>query len=323
MRSPNGDITTQFDLHRSERLGDTKFDFLSTELTDKIIVTLKLLQEEGYFDKNATIREIYNKVLHPENINLKDERIWKGLELGNVLDVFQFNTQIGKETAREIKPKNPIEMTAANALLRLTAPNGQERPLTRYLLFKDDIKLWYKEMTEAGLSEEEQKWLEPYYLSDYGVPSSQEALMRCMMDEHLTHFSLSEANKIRKTLAKKIIKEIPTWEKKIKEQSPSPALGAYIWNTMALPQLSYSFSINHAMAYSFIGIQTLILATNYPEVYWNTACLIVNSQSLSEDFEEEEEELTTINEDIEEEDEEEDSQKKNKTSDYGRIILEL
>ena len=26
MRSPNGDITTQFDLHRSELLGDTKFD---------------------------------------------------------------------------------------------------------------------------------------------------------------------------------------------------------------------------------------------------------------------------------------------------------
>lgn len=26
MRSPNGDITTQFDLHASEALGDTKFD---------------------------------------------------------------------------------------------------------------------------------------------------------------------------------------------------------------------------------------------------------------------------------------------------------
>lgn len=31
------------------------------------------------------------------------------------------------------------------------------------------------------------------------------------------------------------------------------------------------------MAYSFIGIQTLYLATNYPSIYWNCACLITNS----------------------------------------------
>lgn len=43
--------------------------------------------------------------------------------------------------------------------------------------------------------------------------------------------------------------------------------------------MGYSFSIIHALAYSFIGIQTLYLGVNYP-IYWNTAYLIVNSGSL-------------------------------------------
>lgn len=33
----------------------------------------------------------------------------------------------------------------------------------------------------------------------------------------------------------------------------------------------------HALAYSFVGIQTLFLATNFPVLYWNCACLITNS----------------------------------------------
>ena len=43
--------------------------------------------------------------------------------------------------------------------------------------------------------------------------------------------------------------------------------------------MSYSFSINHATPYSFVGIQTVVLASKYPSVYWNCACLIVNSAS--------------------------------------------
>ena len=40
------------------------------------------------------------------------------------------------------------------------------------------------------------------------------------------------------------------------------------------------------MAYSFIGYQTAYLATHWNPVYWNTACLIVNSGSLEDNSEE-------------------------------------
>ena len=43
-----------------------------------------------------------------------------------------------------------------------------------------------------------------------------------------------------------------------------------------------SFSLIHALAYSFIGFQTIYIATRWNPIFWNTACLIVNSGSLEE-----------------------------------------
>ncbi len=356
MRSPNGDITTQFDLKKSEEVGDTKFDFLVTDICDKISVCLDLLQERGYFNDCKTKREIYNKYLHPQVLNLKNPRIWEALANGEVQDVFQFNTQIGIETAKAIRPHTPAELTSANALLRLVAPPGQERPLDRYIAFKNNINLWYKEMTQAGLTPEEQKILEPYYKRDYGVPCSQEMLMLMVMDPKISHFTLAESNQCRKVLAKKKIKEIPKVKEKFLAQCPTKTLGEYAWKTMMEPQMSYSFSEVHSLLYSFIGIQTLVLATQWPSIYWNCACLIVNSQSIIEreqenDIDENEfevidcfDELTDNisennceNEDDDDEDEDENDdddneelekttdkkKKKQKTTDYGRIATAI
>lgn len=334
MRSPNGDITTQYDLHRAERAGDVKFDFLVTDICDKLAVALNLLKDNGYFQGLDSLREIYNKYLHPQVIDIKNPRLWEALENGEVQDVFQFNTAIGIQTAQTIKPHNPAEMTSANALMRLVAPEGDERPFDRYVRFKKDISLWYKEMDDFGLTKEEQKILEPYYKRDYGVPSSQEQLMLMVMDPKISHFTLAESNQCRKVLAKKKVKEIPIIQEKFLSQCPSKKLGEYAWKTMMKPQMSYSFSEVHALLYSFIGIQTLVVATQFPIIYWNTACLIVNSQSIEEPEEEEEiaetciEELDDSSEEEEEEDNEEEitskkEKKKQKTVNYGKIAIAI
>ena len=67
------------------------------------------------------------------------------------------------------------------------------------------------------------------------------------------------------------------------DRAKSRTLGRYIWQYGAGPQMGYSFSIIHALAYSFIGIQTLYLATNFNPIFWNTAYLIVNSGSLEDE----------------------------------------
>lgn len=93
-----------------------------------------------------------------------------------------------------------------------------------------------------------------------------------------------------------------------------------------------SFAKPHALAYSFVGIQTLYLATTYPDIYWNCACLITNAGGAdlldAEDVDTEKE----INPDEEISDEELDEmidaalakkKKKNKSVNYGKISVAL
>ena len=51
------------------------------------------------------------------------------------------------------------------------------------------------------------------------------------------------------------------------------------WETLGITD---SFSLIHALAYSILGLQTGYIATHWNPVYWNTACLIVNSGSLED-----------------------------------------
>lgn len=44
MKTPKGEIITQWDLHKCEACGMTKYDFLVTEVQDKIVETIRLLQ---------------------------------------------------------------------------------------------------------------------------------------------------------------------------------------------------------------------------------------------------------------------------------------
>ena len=277
MRSPDGSLTTQWDLHQSEWAGDVKYDYLVTEICDKLTVCIDLLQREGMLDPNMSLREIYDKYLHPSVLNLEDTKLWDALAAGTVLDVFQFSTGVGLATAKQVKPRNPIELTSANALMRLMGEKGKERPLDRYCRLKNDMSQWYDEVKKVGLSEEEIKILEPYYLPAYGVPALQEDLMLVCLDPKLAHFTLKEANQARKIVAKKHMAEIPTLHEKFVNQCPNARLGEYVWETTMGPQMGYAFAKPHSLAYSFVGIQTLYLATNFPQIFWNCACLIVNA----------------------------------------------
>ena len=290
MKTPKGEIITQWDLHKCEACGMTKYDFLVTEVQDKIVQTIKLLQENNKIDKDLSLREVYDKYLHPEVLPLEDERIWKALQNNSVLNVFQFDSDVGSQAAKKIKPTNILEMADANGLMRLmTSEKGEETPMEKYIRYKNNIALWYQEMNRAGLTDEEQTFIEPYFKQSYGVPPSQEQLMRMLMDKNICNFSLKEANAARKIVGKKQMAKIPELHQKILDTASSPYLGKYIWKCGVGPQMGYSFSIIHALAYSFIGVQTIYLATNWNPIYWNTACLIINSASLEDDNEDDDE----------------------------------
>lgn len=53
--------------------------------------------------------------------------------------------------------------------------------------------------------------------------------------------------------------------------------------TLTTKPVKNSQKSNHSLPYSFVGIQTLILGVRFNPVYWNTACLIVNSGATDPD----------------------------------------
>ena len=327
MRSPNGDLITQFALHQEEALGGTKFDLLVTEICDKLINAISLLKNDGYFNGCETLRNIYDKYLHPKVLDIKDGRIWDTLAKGEVVDLFQFDSPVGGQAIKSILPRNPLQLMMANALTRLAGEKGEERPIDKYVRFKNNIQLWYKECRDWKLTEDEIKVLEPYYLPAEGVPTTQEKLMLLCMDSGVAHFSLAEANAARKVCSKKQLNKIPELKEKFIGQCPRKELGEYVWWSAILPQLSYAFAEPHALAYSFIAIQILVLTTYYPIIYWNCACLITNSggdiiaeqdnDDNDEDFEDDDDE------DDSEEAESEKKKKKTKSTDYGKVATAI
>ena len=329
MKAPSGEITTQFDLHDAEAAGMTKFDFLATDVQDKLTQFINILQEKRIIESNLSLREAYNKYFHPNVLPIDNNtKIWDAIENGKVLDLFQFDGEVGKQAAKKVKARNIVELCDANGLMRLmTAEKGQETPMDKYVRFKNDISLWYKEMDDFGLTKEEQKTLEPYFKSSYGVPPSQEQLMKMLMDKDICNFTLAEANAARKIVGKKQMSKIPELKEKVLTQAKRNVLGEYVWKYGVGPQMGYSFSIIHSLAYSFIGVQSAYAATNWNPIYWNTACLIVNSGSLED--EEDEEEIVDLYEEEDEDAEYEDlpdrsgKKKKEKSTDYAKLATAI
>lgn len=276
MRAPSGDLITAYDLHMAELSGDTKYDFLVTEVSDKIIQTLNLMIQDRVLP-NKNLRDLYNTYLHPEILDTDNQDIWQALAKGSVLDVFQFSTGVGLAMAKKLRPTNPIEMTAANAMIRLMSEPGVESQQDRYYRIKNSgIKIFDNEMKQHHLPDKMIAALHKQCDEYYGCVPVQEQMMMILMDPDIAHFSLGAANDARKIVAKKQMKRIPELRQKFYDSMPRE-YADYVWELAVAPQLGYAFSINHSLPYSFVGIQTLVLAVRYNPVYWNTACLIVNS----------------------------------------------
>ena len=159
------------------------------------------------------------------------------------------------------------------------------------------------------------------------------------MDNKISGFNVKEANKLRKTIAKKKLAEIDSMHElfmsKGRELGTSENLLNYVWNIQVKRQLGYSFSMLHAFGYSLIALQEMNLAYHYPIIFWNCANLIVDSAGIDEedDFvnliesfdpvsESNEEEDNNEDEDPEEDmtkEEKEEIKKQNKSINYGKI----
>lgn len=286
MKAPNGQETSQFDMLDSDYQGNIKFDALTIEALDIIQKCIELLIKDGYIEEKATLKETYESVIGPDVITDKKE-YWDIAANREMLSCFQFDTAVGSDAIAKIRPDNISDAMQANSLMRLMASEkGAETPLDKFIRYKNDISLWYMEMDNYNLTRKEQKILERYLKQIYGVASTQEDLMKIVMDSDISGFDIIEANKLRKAIAKKkadLMEEVKNlFYKKCKEKGTSENLANYVWHEIAIPQAGYSFSCIHTLSYSTIALQELMLYKNYPSIYWNTSVLLVNSASIEE-----------------------------------------
>ena len=285
MKAPNGKFVTCWNMEDSDYCGALKIDCLTIEALDKIRKTMDLLIKDGQMEWQGSLRKTYNKYLHPDIIDYSTKEMWNLLGENKAIDIFQFDTQVGSQAAKKVKPQNLKEMSTTNSLMRLSSTD-EEQPLDKYVKFKNNMSLWHKEMIDYGLLPDEIEVLKKHLSSNYGIAAEQEDIMELSMDEKISGFTLGEANKLRKAVAKKkyeVLMEAKTmFFDKGKGIGTRELYLQYVWDYCIMLQANYAFSRNHTCPYSGIGLQELNLLYHNPTIYWNTACLTVNAAADEE-----------------------------------------
>jgi len=278
MTAPDGTLITQWSLHDAEAAGFVKVDALVTDIMEKITQCLLLLQDKNKIEQDLSLKELYDKYIHPDILPIDDPSIWKAIDNVEVLSLFQFDTQVGSQAVKKLKPQNVKELSAINALIRLMAQEkGSETPVDRYYRIKHHPEQWDEEMNKASVPLEYQKIIKEYCGHTYGTLPLQDDLMLMMMDERLFGFDLETTNSARKIIGKKLMDKIPELRNKVLQKAKTPEVGRYIWDVLFSQELGYAFNAEHTYSYSLIGVQCAYLATYFPSIFWNTACLRVDA----------------------------------------------
>lgn len=343
MRAPDGTICTQYELHDSEKVSMIKMDLLSVEAMDKIHNCLDLLCDYGFVERKSSLKETYESVIGIYNIERTDPKMWKMVWNHEINSLFQMEQQSGIQGIKLIKPKSVDELATLNSVIRLMAQEkGGETPLEMWAKYRKNINLWYDEMREYGLSEEEINWLANHSAITDGIAESQESMMQLVQEVRLGGNTLTFADTARKAIAKKVGKLFEECEKQFfenaKQKHCSDKLVHYVWDVLLKVQRGYSFNKSHTLAYSLVALQEMNLAYKFPIIFWNTACLITDAGGVeSEDIEQEliQDEIIyndeeDFDEEVEDDDDEEnedevktEKKKITKVSNYGKIATAI
>ena len=247
MRAPDGTICTQYELHSDEEVSLIKYDMLSVEAIDKIQTCIELLCNYGFVKRKSTLKETYESIVGIYNLERDNPEMWKMVWDHKISSLFQMEQQSGIQGIKLIKPKDVGELATLNSVIRLMAQEkGGETPLEIWSKYRKNIRLWYNEMQEYGLSEEEIKWLANYPDITDGIAESQECLMSLIQHPKLGGNSLNFADTARKAIAKKVGKLFDECEKQFfenaKNKGCSEKLVHYVWDVLLRSQRGYSFN---------------------------------------------------------------------------------
>ena len=343
MRAPDGTICTQFELHDAEDVSLIKYDALSVEAMDKIHNCLDLLCDAGLVERERTLKETYENVIGIYKLERDNPEMWKMVWNHEIQSLFQMEKQSGINGIATLKPTSVDDLAILNSTIRLMAQEkGGEMPTDKLARFKANPHEWEKEIEKYGLTSREKDILEPVLGMSYGLCIAQEQFMELVQLPELGGFSLTWADKLRKSIAKKNPKDYEALTKEFfevtKEKGVDEAFAKYVWNVLIAMSRGYGFNQSHTLAYSLIALQEMNLAYHYPIIFWNCACLITDAGGDEKETEDEEAEVVEevftneieefAQDDSEDDDEDEEEvavKKKKKTAsvNYGKIATAI
>ncbi len=211
--------------------------------------------ENNHF--NLKISDIYN-------LPFNCEATWKLFASGLTTGVFQLETQLGKNWCKELKPNGIEDLAALGSILRPSCLNAKDEKgisLTKHYCLRKN-----------GLEQVEypHETLEKHLKGSYGLMVFQESVMSVVQE--LAGFTLSEAYKIIKGIAKKKTEIISQMKQKFLDGCKTQgkvgeekAKGIFGWIEAGS---RYGFNKSHAVSYGVIGWWTAYMKVHFPLAFF-------------------------------------------------------
>jgi len=241
---------TQYEGQFVEKVGMLKMDFLGLK-------TLTILKEAI-----ALIKKTRNIDIDIDTIPIDDKKTYELFQRGEMVGIFQFESQGMQAYLKELKPTNIEDLIAMNALYR----PGPMDDIPAYILRKNgkEKPYYYHPMAENVLK------------PTFGVIVYQEQVM--VISQVMADFTRGQADMLRKAMGKKDMQLLAQQKQKFVDGAVNKGVDVKVATELFDKMAKfggYGFNRAHAAAYSVLAYQTAYLKANFLPEYM--ASVLTNS----------------------------------------------
>ncbi|NLY40746.1 MAG: DNA polymerase III subunit alpha [Desulfovibrionales bacterium] len=260
-RGKNGEVVTQFDMKKVEKVGLIKFDFLGLKTLTVLDDALKLIRKNGKNTPNL------------EALPLDDSATFELLCRAETDGVFQLESDGMRRVLKGLKPSCFEDIIALLALYR---PGPLESGMVDdFVGRKHGLRKVEYEFPELA------PIVHPILEDTYGVILYQEQVMKIASD--LAKYSLGEGDNLRRAMGKKDPAEMAKQRVRFlagtRENGISQDAAGYIFDLME-KFAGYGFNKSHSAAYALISYQTAYVKAHFPSEFM--AAMITSEVSNSD-----------------------------------------
>ncbi len=261
-----GEIVTAFreadgSVKDLSELGLLKLDILGLKTLNVIQDSIKDIQRDLGKDISLNIA----------NLDLEDPKLFERFQKGNNVGIFQLEGGTQDGLIRSIKPDCFEDIVAINAINR-------PGPLENFAPVFGKWKQWEKDGNEKELKAIDEErypfdFMREALKSTYGCLLFQEQFMQMVSDA--AGFNMGEADSFRRAISWKEdhpkYYTVKKYFDKLEEGMTAKGYTKLDVDTFldyCRSFMGYSFNRSHALAYSYIGMQTLYLKVYYPAYFY-------------------------------------------------------